>query len=81
MSANADLLPFLDALKRIAAPGGDRALWGYDEIADYSKYRRDYIANVIVVQPDFPKPIRVLSDKAHPRYVAREVMEWFEQHR
>lgn len=57
-----------------------RELWGYDELAKYSKLSRAYIANSIVVRPGFPKPIR-LGPKAHPRWVSEEVMKWFEQQR
>jgi hypothetical protein len=79
MSANP--LPPLEALteaiRRVAL--GGRELWGYDEIAAYSKYERNYVQNVITAQPAFPKPIRVLNEgRGHPRYIAGQVMQWFE---
>ena len=68
----------LAAALRLVAIGG-RELWGFDEIAAYSKYERNYVVNVITSQPDFPKPIRVLPDgRGHPRYIASDVMAWFE---
>lgn len=82
MSANPE--PSIDALAaalRLVAIGG-RELWGYDEIAAYSKYERNYVQNVITAQGDFPKPIRVLKDgRGHPRYIASDVMAWFEGRR
>jgi hypothetical protein len=82
MSTTPENLPLetIAAALRIAAMGG-RELWGYDEIAAYSKYERNYVVNVIAAQPTFPKPVNVLKDtgkKAHPRYIANDVMEWFE---
>lgn len=80
MSTNPDHISFdrLAAALRIAAIGG-RELWGFDEIAAYSKYARNYVVNVITAKPDFPKAIR-LEGKGLPRYIASEVMTWFESH-
>lgn len=55
-----------------------RELWSYDEIAAYSKFERNYVQNVICLQPGFPKAIRPVTEKGHPRYIANEVMAWFE---
>lgn len=78
MSANPDNIASLAAALRLVAIGG-RELWGFEEIAAYSKFERNYVANVITAKPDFPKPIRVNGKaKDHPRYVAADVMAWFE---
>lgn len=79
MSANPnDLSTIASALQRIALANNPRELWGYAEIAAYSKFEFNYVANVISGQPDFPKPIRAVNPRSHPRYVAGEVMAWFE---
>ena len=80
MSANPEHIDALAAALRLVAIGG-RELWGYDEIAAYAKLERNYIANTITCQPGFPAPIRVMGPKSHPRYVASEVMAWFESRR
>lgn len=76
MSANPQNIEALAAALRLVAIGG-RELWSFDEIAAYSKYERNYVVNVLTAQPDFPKPVRVLKG-SHPRYIASEVMGWFE---
>lgn len=69
-------LDTIAAALRIAAIGGDE-LWGYDEIAAWSKHERNYVVNVITQQEDFPKPVRVSpSTKGHPRYFASDVIAW-----
>ncbi len=81
MSANPESIDTLAAALRLVALGG-RELWGFDEIAAYSKFTRNYVVNDITARPDFPKPIRLGKDgSGHPRYVASEVMAWFERHR
>lgn len=77
MSTAPDNIDRIIAAVRAAATG-DRELWGYDEIAAYSKFERNYVVNVIAAKPDFPKPIRAVNARSHPRYIAHEVMEWFE---
>lgn len=69
--------PLLDALRQLLATA-DRDLWGYDEIAAYAKAQKNYIANVVTLQPDFPKPIRPMGPKSHPRWIKSQVMEWYE---
>lgn len=56
-----------------------RKLWSAQDIAEYASYGLTQV-NKIVSQPDFPKPIRVF-DRAHPRWVAGDVMGWFEARR
>lgn len=51
-------------------------LWSMDEIAEYSSYGLTMVKK-IVYRPDFPKPVRVF-ERAHPRWIAEEVREWFE---
>lgn len=79
MSANPNHLDTIAAaLQRLALAGNPRELWGYAEIAVYSKYEFNYVANIITNLPDFPKPIRTVNERSQPRYVAGQVMEWFE---
>lgn len=79
MSTTPDNLPLetITAALRAAALGG-RELWGYDEIAAYSKFEKTYVVNVIAAKPDFPRPIRVVNARSHPRWKAGDVMDWFE---
>jgi predicted DNA-binding transcriptional regulator AlpA len=77
MSTNPESIDALAAALRLVAIGG-RELWGFDEIAAYSKYERNYVVNVITAQPGFPKPIRIVS-RGHPRWIASDVMNWFEE--
>jgi predicted DNA-binding transcriptional regulator AlpA len=78
MSAAPEKIDQLAAALRLVALGG-RELWGFDEIASYSKFERNYVVNYITAQPDFPKPIRLGKERrGHPRYIAHEVMTWFE---
>ena len=53
----------------------DRLL-SLEAIAEYADYSITQ-ARKMVAQPDFPSPVR-LWDGAHPRWIAREVMEWCE---
>lgn len=81
MSANPEKIQtdaIAAALLRLTVTSNPRELWGYDEIAAYSKLARNYVANVVVLQAKFPRPIRAVNEASHPRYVAGEVMDWFE---
>lgn len=75
---SAQLETIATALQRLAAGNNPRELWGYLEIAAYSKYEYNYVVNVIAAQPGFPKPIRAVAPRSQPRYIAGEVMAWFE---
>ena len=55
-----------------------RELLDVDHIAAYAKLAASHVAQRIVTQPDFPAPIRPLGPRSHPRWVAGEVMGWFE---
>jgi hypothetical protein len=54
MSANPESIDALAAALRLVAIGG-RELWGFDEIAAYSKLERNYIVNVITAKPGIPE--------------------------
>lgn len=51
-------------------------LWSLERVAEYSEYS---ITNArrLVAQPDFPRPVRLFNG-AHPRWIAREVVEYCE---
>lgn len=74
-----------DRIQRPARPRADgllmheRALWSYAHIALYSGYEYNYVLNDLSCRPDFPKPIRAVPG-AHPRYIAGEIMAYFESH-
>jgi predicted DNA-binding transcriptional regulator AlpA len=67
----------IEAIRQVAQIPTERRLWSVDTIAAYSGLSKSHVAQKIVVQPDFPTPIRV-SDNAHPRWISGEVMAWFE---
>lgn len=56
-------------------------LWNTDEIATRTCYTRKYVEEKIVSRPDFPQPIRATGEEARPRWVASEVIAWFEARR
>lgn len=58
----------------------ERRLWTIADVADYVAMSKSHTAQKVVVQPDFPKPVRVLEN-GHPRWVSTEVMEWAEGRR
>lgn len=82
MSANPDE----SRIERPARPRADgllmhpRALWSFAQIVLYSNFKYNYVVNFLSVQPDFPKPVRI-GGKGQPRYIAGDVMAWFESHR
>lgn len=51
-------------------------LWGIEQVAEYACYSITQ-ARKLVAQPDFPAVVR-LWNGAHPRWIAREVVEWCE---
>lgn len=66
--------------KRVAlVVPGSLDLWDTSDIATYLKRSANTVRTDIVVQPSFPKPIR-LPGTAKPRalYIAREVVRWAE---
>lgn len=60
-------------------------LWNAATIAERTDYEYRYIAEKIVMRDDFPEPIRLKNEHGEhvgkPRWVASEVMAWFEAHR
>lgn len=56
-------------------------LWNTAAIAERTGYTRRYVEEKIVPRPDFPEPIRATGEGAKPRWVASEVMAWFESRR
>lgn len=55
-------------------------LWTIAAIAERTGYKRRAVEK-IVARPDFPPPIRATGDDARPRWVAAEVIAWFESRR
>lgn len=74
------LLTTLESMRTPALPI-DIALWDTSEIAAYLKRSHTTTRDTIIVQPDFPKPIRLPGrDRPNPLYKAREVIAWAEGH-
>lgn len=82
MSSNPETTP----LERPTRPRADgvvihrNARWSFAHIALWSGYEYNYVVNVWSVRPDFPKPIRVSGPGGQPRYIAGDVMDWFDSH-
>jgi predicted DNA-binding transcriptional regulator AlpA len=74
-----EVIQQIAAALRIAAMGG-RELWGYDEITAYCKFKRNYVVNTITARADFPRACKV-GGVGQPRWVAAEVMAWWESQR
>lgn len=55
-----------------------RALWSIESIAKWGEYSISHTSQKIVTLPNFPRPIRILGDKGKPRWLAGEVMDFFE---
>lgn len=55
-------------------------LWDTARIAAYLHREYKTVRDTILVQPSFPKPIRVGQGRSHPLYKAREVIAWAESH-
>lgn len=55
-------------------------LWDTTTIAERTTYTRKYVEEQFIARPDFPAPIRV-GGTGRPRWVASEVMAWFEAQR
>lgn len=72
-----DLAVIVRELRAAIVVPAERRLWGLAEIADYSGYTLSTVQQNYVCKPDFPEAIRV-ERGAHPRWVAGEVMAWFE---
>lgn len=58
---------------------GSLDLWDNKDIASYLKRSVTTVRTDVVVQPSFPKPVRLPGDgQAHALYIAREVIRWAE---
>jgi predicted DNA-binding transcriptional regulator AlpA len=64
--------------RKVAVRADPDALWALEDVAAYAavsvRRARDYAA-----QPSFPRAVRVGG--GHPRYIRREVVQWFERQR
>lgn len=82
MSANPDITP----IERPSRPRADgviihrNARWSFAHISLWMGYEYNYVVNVLSVREDFPKPIRVGGARGQPRYIAGEIMRWFDSH-
>lgn len=82
MSANPDVTP----IERPARPTAEgviihrNARWSFAHFALWAGYEYNYVVNALSVKPDFPKPIRIGGPKGHPRFVAGDLMDWFDRH-
>lgn len=54
-------------------------LWSTNTIAERVGLSRRYVEEKVVARPDFPAPLR--PGGGRPRWVAAEVIEWFERWR
>lgn len=80
MSAEELLKQLLDKLGAPVLPVSIDA-WDTEHIARYMKRSPDTIRREVVVQPDFPKPMRIPgAGKGRALYKAREVVAWLERH-
>ena len=66
--------PTLDAI--INALTFDKRLWDMSDIATYLNRSYNTVMNVITKMPDFPKAIRLTSDKDNPLYDPKDVNKW-----
>jgi hypothetical protein len=58
-------------------------LWDLNDIARYLHRNKETVRQRMVCLPSFPKAIRVPAGDAkrpHPRYYAKEVVEWAKKH-
>ena len=69
-------------LARLSAPSIPVQVdaWDTECIARYMKRSADTVRREIVVQPSFPRPMRIPgAGRAQALYKAREVIAWLEQ--
>jgi hypothetical protein len=55
----------------------ERALWSLEDIALYSRFSVSLLRDKVVCLPDFPPAVRI-TPKAHPRWPAGQVWNFFE---
>jgi hypothetical protein len=81
MSAEEMLAALLKKLSEPTIPVAVDA-WDAAHIARYMKRTPDTVRREIIVQPSFPKPMRIPgAGKTHPLFKAREVIAWLESQR
>src|SRR5687767_5752808 len=52
------------------------ALWDLQAIKAWARYKSDTQARAMVSDPEFPRPVRILGDASHPRWIAGEVWDF-----
>ena len=58
---------------------GSLDLWDTKDIASYLKRSVNTVRTDVVIQPSFPKPVRLPgAGQSHALYIAREVIRWAE---
>lgn len=70
----------IEAIRQVAQIPTDRRLWSLATIANYAELSESHVAQKVVCKPAFPRPIR-LDGSGHPRWLAGEVMAYFEANR
>lgn len=70
----------IEAIRQVAQIPTDRRLWSLATIAAYAELSESHVAQKVVSKPGFPRPIR-LDGNGHPRWLAGEVMAYFEASR
>ena len=70
----------VDKLAKSAPP--DRVVWDIKQCADYLKVSEKHFGDRIAHRHDFPLPLKLgEGERSHRRWLAREVMDWFEKQR
>lgn len=59
-------------------PAQDR-LWSCADVAAYVSLSERVVVERLQHQPDFPRPVRLLGARSHPRWVPADVIEWAQQ--
>jgi hypothetical protein len=80
MSAEELLKELLTKLAVAPALPVEYDAWDTNHIARYMKRSADTVRREILVQPSFPRPMRLPgAARAQPLYKAREVVAWLER--
>lgn len=70
---------FVAAMEKIQRLPVEIDLWDTEMVASYLKRSHVTTRDTIIVQPSFPKPIRLPGRaRANPLFKAREVIAWAE---